>query len=329
MAETKQILTGSGAGRIRPHPLLIPCALLVLGLFVAIPLVLGSMPYWLTVATNACLMAFASLGVWLTFAIGRVNIAQGAFAMIGGYAVGLLTTIGGLSFWVSLPLAGLIAALVGFVIGWPLLRLRGIYFSMVTLSLTEAVRLAFLNLGNMGGWGASSGVTNIPAPPGITSPLAFYFFAAALLVLGFAGIWRLQGSRIGGVLRSMRQNEELAASIGINVALYRAAAFTICSFMGGIAGGVFASLQQNIYPQTYTVADSINMMLYCFVGGLNFVSGAIVGTFLLIVSFELLRAIQEYQALLYGVLMITLMLFLPNGVLSLTEVVRRLLGGRK
>lgn len=294
---------------------------LVAVLFLAFPLLFGAMPYWLNVLTNACLMGFASLGVWLTFSIGRVNIAQGAFALMGGYGVGFLTKIVGLSFWIALPLSGLGAALVGFVIGWPLLRLRGIYFSMVTLSLTEATRLAFLNLGNFGGTG---GITNIPTPPGIDTPMAFYLFAATLLTAGYAAIWRLQASRIGGIFRSMRQNEELAASIGINVALYRAVTFTICCFMGGIAGGVFASLQQNVYPQSYTVADSINMMLYCFLGGLDFVLGAIVGTFVLMVSFELLRAIQEYQALLYGILMIVVMMLLPNGLLSLGGLFRSL-----
>ena len=112
-------------------------------------------------------------------------------------------------------------------------------------------------------------------------------------------------------------------SIGINVARYRVFAFAFCSAMGGMAGACFASLQQNIYPATYTVTDSINFMLYCFLGGLDFVLGPIVGTFGLIIAFELLRSIQEYQALLYGALMILVMLFLPNGVLSLPSILGR------
>lgn len=320
----------AGAGT-RPEkrglgPFLATFAPLVVVLFLVLPFVLAGLPYWLNVATNACLLSFASLGVWLTFSIGRVNIAQGAFALIGGYVVGILTALAGISFWLALPLAGLASALVGFVIGWPLLRLRGIYFAMVTLSLTEAVRLAFLNLGVIGG---VTSVTNIPNPPGITTPMAFYLFAAVLLSLGYAAIWRLQASRIGGVFRSMRQNEELAASIGIDVARYRVLAFTICCFMGGISGGVFASLQQNVYPQSYTVSDSINFMLYCFLGGLEYALGPIVGTFALVIAFELLRAIQEYQALLYGILMIVVMLFLPNGLLSLFPALARRFEGRE
>ncbi|WP_205648791.1 branched-chain amino acid ABC transporter permease [Acuticoccus kandeliae] len=297
----------------------VPLAVVLYGV---LPFVFGGQAYWLNVLTNSSLLAFASLGVWLTFSIGRVNIAQGAFAMIGGYTTGLLSTNLGVSFWICLPLSGLIAAAVGVVIGWPLLRLRGIYFAMVTLSLTEAVRLAFLNVAGSGG------VTNIPNPPGIDTPLAFYFFGATMLIVGYAVVWRLGNSRLGWVFRSMRQNEELASSIGINIARYRVLAFAVCCGMGGMAGSAFASLQQNIYPQSYTVSDSINFMLYCFLGGLEFVLGPIVGTFGLVLAFELLREIQEYQALLYGVLMIIVMLFLPNGILSLGTIFVRRAGGK-
>ncbi|MDQ0324094.1 branched-chain amino acid transport system permease protein [Pararhizobium capsulatum DSM 1112] len=269
--------------------------------------------------TNATLLSFASLGVWITFAIGRVNIGQGAFALLGGYTSAILSTAYDLSFWVCLPIAALVAASVGFLIGWPLLRLRGIYFAMVTLSLTEAMRLLFLNtLGANGG-----GILNIPRPAGLSTPLAFYLFAATLLLLGYVAVWRLSNSRIGWVFRSMRENEELTMSIGIDIARYRVLAFVLCSAMGGIAGACFAALQQNIYPATYNVSDSINFMLYCFLGGLEYALGPIVGAFGLVIAFELLRSIQEYQALLYGILMIVVMLFLPNGLLSIGAVLRR------
>lgn len=298
---------------------LLTIVILAAFLYAAVPLVFSGRAYWLNVMTNASLLAFASLGVWITFAIGRVNIGQGAFALLGGYTTAILSTVSGLSFWLCLPLSALAAGLVGFLIGWPLLRLRGIYFAMVTLSLTEAVRLFFLNtLGANGG-----GIVNIPRPSGLSTPLAFYLFAASLLLVGYVAVWRLANSRIGWVFRSMRENEELTMSIGVDIARYRVLAFVLCSAMGGIAGACFATLQQNIYPATYTVSDSINFMLYCFLGGLDFVLGPIVGAFGLVMAFELLRSIQEYQALLYGVLMIVVMLFLPNGVLSIGALLRR------
>ena len=324
MAASLDAIAGGPSQRTGGMPRILltvmPLAAVLYGL---IPALFFSQPYWLNVMTNGAVLSFASLGVWLTFAIGRVNIAQGAFALLGGYVTALLSTLYGVSFWLCLPASALVAALVGAAIGWPLLRLRGIYFAMVTLSLTEAMRLIFLNAPGLGG----GGILNIPRPAGLETPLAFYLFAATLLILGYLLVWRLATSRIGWVFRSMRQNEELAMSIGIDVARFRVVAFAICSAMGGIAGGCFASLQQNIYPASYTVSDSINFMLYCFLGGLDFVLGPIVGTFGLVIAFELLRSIQEYQALLYGVLMIVVMLFLPNGVISLFPLITRRFGG--
>lgn len=282
---------------------------------VGVPILLAGWPYWLNVLTNASMLSFISLGVWVTFSIGRINIAQGAFAMIGGYTTAILSTRYGLSFWLCLPLSALVAAAVGTAIGMVILRLRGVYFAMITLTLTEAVRLAFLNGG--GFTQGATGITNIPRPAGIEGPVAFYVLAAVLLVLGLVAVWRLATSRIGWVFRSLRQNEDLASSIGIDVARFRVLAFAFCCGMGGIGGAFFAAFHQNIYPASYSVQDSVNFMLYCFLGGLDFVLGPVVGAFLLVIAFELLGELQRYQALLYGVLMIAVIMFLPNGVLSL------------
>lgn len=320
MAKSIPAVSLPGSGRLLDGTRgLLTIVLLAVFLYAVIPLVFSGRAYWFNVMTNAALLSFASLGVWITFAIGRVNIGQGAFALLGGYTSAILSTTYGLSFWLCLPISALAAGLAGFLIGWPLLRLRGIYFAMVTLSLTEAVRLLFLNtLGASGG-----GILNIPRPAGLSTPLAFYLFAATLLLAGYLAVWRLANSRIGWVFRSMRENEELTMSIGIDIARYRVLAFVLCSAMGGVAGACFAALQQNIYPATYTVSDSINFMLYCFLGGLDYALGPIVGAFGLVMAFELLRSIQEYQALLYGVLMIVVMLFLPNGLLSIGALLRR------
>jgi branched-chain amino acid transport system permease protein len=297
-------------------------------IFVALPILLGRSPYFITVLTNAAVLSFISLGVWITFSIGRMNLAQGAFALVGGYTAAILATRCGFSFWLCLPIAGLVSAALGALIGWPVLRLKGVYFAMTTLSLTEAIRLLALNGGDI--TRGATGIVNIPRPEliqifGITvvpgfegaNPLPYYFLACTLLMLGLAGVWRLSTSRLGWIFRSLRQNEDLATSIGINVAKYRVIAFAICCFMGGMGGAFFAAFHQNVYPATYTIADSVNFMLYCFLGGLSYIFGPVVGAFLLVISFELLHAVQGYQALIYGLLMIACMLWLPNGLLSI------------
>jgi branched-chain amino acid transport system permease protein len=267
------------------------------------------------VLTNASALAFISLGVWVTFSIGRINIAQGAFAMIGGYTTAILSTRYGLSFWLCLPVSALVAAAIGALIGWPILRLRGVYFAMITLSLTEAVRLAFLNGGAF--TQGASGIVNIPRPAGIDGPVAFYLLAVVLLLLGLLAVWRLATSRIGWVFRSLRLNEELASSIGIDIARYRVLAFAFSCALGGLGGAFFAAFLQNIYPASYSVVDSINFMLYCFLGGLDYVLGPVIGAFVLVIGFEILHGLQQYQSLMYGVLMIVVILWLPNGILSL------------
>lgn len=312
---------------------LVAAAIALVLYFVAIPLAFRGSPYVLGVLTNAAIAAVISSGVWLTFAIGRINIAQGAFCMIGGYVTAILTTRYAVPFWLCLPLSAAAAGLFGALIGWPLLRLKGVYFSMITLSLTEAVRLAFLNGGEL--TNGASGIVDIPRPRGVSlagielipafdgsSPLPFYYLSAVLLVVTLFALWRIMRCRIGWVFRSLRLNEELASAMGVHVARYRVLAFALSSAIGGIGGGFYAVYQQNIYPATYTVTDSMNYMLYCFLGGLDSVLGALVGAFTLILSFETLHALQTYQTLIYAGIMILAMLLLPNGIMSL-PILRR------
>ena len=293
--------------------------LFAMAMLVGVPLALAGNGYWLTVLTTAALLAFGSLGVWLTFSIGRINIAQGAFALIGGYVVAILSTRYHVSFWLGLPLAMLIAVVVATLVGWPILRLRGVYFAMITLSLTEVASLAFLNGGSF--TAGASGITSIPRPALLSSTLEIYIASALLLLAGIALVWRFAVSPVGAVFRCLRQSEELAASLGINIARYRLLAFVVSAGMGAAAGAMFAAFQQNIFPTSYTVNDSVNFMLYCFLGGLQSVAGPVLGAFLLVIAFQLLSVIQRFQALLYGIFMIAAMLFLPNGLVSLPQVI--------
>jgi branched-chain amino acid transport system permease protein len=299
------------------------------GIPVAINLT-GRLDFYYTL-TAVALLSIASAGVWLTFYIGRINIGQGAFALVGGYVSALLVTKMGMSFWWTLPLAGLFCALLAVLIGLPILRLRGVYFAMVTLVLTEVGRLAALALPFTNG---AKGITSIPLPAelslfGITlipdfgtlenPKLAFYFMAVTMMTMAYALVWRIVNSRLGHLCRSLQQNEELASSIGVNTAYLRVLAYAISSFLGGIAGASFVAISQSLYPSSFQVTDSVNFMLNCFLGGLGFVLGPMVGTLLLYFGWDLLFATGRFQLLIYSSLMILLMLVLPNGVLSLLD----------
>lgn len=279
--------------------------------------------------TSVALLAIASAGVWLTFYIGRINIGQGAFALLGGYTTAILITKAGISFWLTLPASGLMAALVSVLIGLPILRLRGVYFAMVTLVLTEVGKLTALALPITNG---AKGISNIPLPGELSvfgctlipkfaeianTKLAFYYLAVTLMIICFAFMYRLVNSRLGHICRSMQQNEELAASIGVNIAYIRILIFAISSFLGGIGGSIFVVISQSIYPSSFQVADSVNFMLNCFLGGLGYVFGPMLGTVVLYFGWDLLFETGRFQMLIYASILICLMLLLPNGLLSI------------
>ncbi len=300
-------------------------------IFIAAPALIaasGRTDFYFTL-TSVALLSIASAGVWLMFYIGRINIGQGAFALIGAYVSAILVTKAGMSFWLTLPIAGLFAALVAVVIGLPILRLRGVYFAMISLVLTQVVSLTALALPITNG---AKGITSIPLPGSISifgltlvpdfasmeNPrLAFYYTACILMVLTFAAMYRLVNSRLGHICRSMQQNEELAASIGINIAYIRIVIFAISSFFGGIGGAMFGSIAQSVYPSTFVVTDSVNFMLNCFLGGLGYVFGPMLGTLVLYFGWDLLFEFGKYQLLIYSSLLIAAILVLPNGLLSI------------
>ncbi|MDE0714821.1 MAG: branched-chain amino acid ABC transporter permease, partial [Gammaproteobacteria bacterium] len=250
-------------------------------------------------------------------------------ALIGAYVSAILVTKAGISFWYTLPLAGLFAGLVAILIGLPILRLKGVYFAMITLVLTEVVRLAALALPITNG---AKGIVSIPLPSelsvfGITiipdfstienPKLAFYYTACALMVICFAAMYRIVNSRLGQLCRSMQQNEELAASVGVNIAYLRVIVFAISSFLGGVGGAMFGAIAQSVYPSSFVVKDSIDFMLNCFLGGLGYVFGPMLGTLTLYFGWDLLFELGKYQLLVYSSVLILLILVLPNGLLSI------------
>lgn len=305
--------------------------------FVAVPAAIsssGRFDLYYTL-TSVALLSIASAGVWLTFYIGRINIGQGAYALMGGYVSAILVMNHGWSFWLTLPVAGLFCAAASVLIGLPILRLRGVYFAMVTLVLTEVARLLALALPITNG---AKGIVSIPLPGALSifgltiipdfatlqnSRLAFYLLAVTLMVVCFAVMYRLVNSRIGRLCQSLQQNEELASSIGVNIAWLRVIAYAVSSFFGGVSGAIFAAISQSIYPSSFTVTDSVNFMLNCFLGGLGYVFGPMLGTLVLYFGWDLLFQTGQFQLLIYSGLMIVLMLVLPNGLLSLAETTRK------
>ena len=310
---------------------IIGVAIFLFMIFIGVPMIIGATGRWdfYFTLTSVALLAIASAGVWLTFYIGRINIGQGAFALIGAYVSAILVVKAGWSFWISLPAAGLFAAIVAILIGLPILRLRGVYFAMITLVLTQVVTLTALALPITNG---AKGISNIPLPSGVSlfgipilpdfagmenTKMAFYYTACIIMILTYAALYRLVNSRLGHLCRSMQQNEELASSIGVNISYIRIVIFAISSFFGGLGGAMFGSIAQSVYPSSFQVADSVNFMLNCFLGGLGYVFGPMLGTLVLYFGWDLLFEFGKYQMLIYSTVLILIIRFLPNGLLSI------------
>jgi branched-chain amino acid transport system permease protein len=284
--------------------------------------------------TSVALLSIASAGVWLTFYIGRINIGQGAYALLGGYISAILVVKYGVSFWLTLLLAGLFCALTSIAIGLPILRLRGVYFAMTSLVLTQVAQLTALALPVTNG---AKGMVNIPLPGALSLfgltlipdfatltnlKQAFYLLAVTLMLLCYAGLYRLTRSRLGALCVSLQQNEELASSLGVNITFLRIIAYAISSFLGGMSGAIFVAITQSLYPSSFTVTDSVNFMLNCFLGGLGYVFGPMLGTLVLYFGWDLLYRTGEFQLLIFSVILIALIIIVPNGLLSLKPKLR-------
>src|SRR5438132_160658 len=245
-------------------------------------------------AVNAGAGTPISIKAFIMIMIGGAGVVSGA--ILGAFVLGFSEALGYFFIPGSTTYLMILVGLIVFLI----FRLKGVYFAMITLALSEAARLAALNGGTI--TQGATGILNIPLPGEVTLAgvvlvpafrvlnvhLAFYYLAAILLILGLFTVTRIATCRLGWIFRSLRQDEALAAGIGVNVAKYRVLAFALGCFFAGIAGAFFTVSQQSIYPSSFGVPDSVYFMLYCFLGGLSYVSDPVAGAFGMFLSFDTL-----------------------------------------
>ncbi len=310
-------MTGTFIARSRP--LLVPrwaVAAIVLG---AALLPLLPAPYLLQTLTNALLSALLALSLTLVAGtVGQVSLGQAALLAIGGYASALLALDLGWPFDVTLPLAGLITALLGTLLVYPAFRMRGHYVSIATLGIGEIVALVILNWSGL--TRGAMGLTAIPPPAlagvPLTSVAAVYWLALALVVAIALLQTRLLGSHLGRAWRAIREDDVAARSYGVDPNRYKALAFGFGGFAAGISGAVTAHLYSYIDYQTFNAQLSILALTMVILGGLGNVPGAVLGAVLLTAVPELFRAIAEYRMLAYGLVLLLLIRYRPQGLLG-------------
>mgnify|MGYP001295001847 CR=1 FL=1 len=256
---------------------------------------------------------------------GQFHLGAHAFIGIGAYASVLLVTRAELSFWFAMPIAGCIAAVIAVIVGYPALRLKGIYFAIITWGFGDTLLFIYKQFKEP--FGGSAGLFSIPAPDPIYLPIIgiidfsskshYYFLALSLLILTLFILYRLETSRYGLIFGAIREGDKLARSVGIDIMGYKVLAFAICSGLAGMAGSFYAHYTFYISPIDFSVHLTISLAILIVVGGVERFSGAIVGTVFLMLLGEIFSGYAHYQLLLYSGLMIIVLILIPKGLTSI------------
>jgi branched-chain amino acid transport system permease protein len=298
----------------------------VSGILIALPFLLLLFPSVNpTYQTNIIItsLMYVVLGLGLNVIVGfggQLNLGYAAFYAVGAYTYALLYRYFGINFWVALPLGGLFAALFGIILGIPVLRLRGDYLAIVTLAFGEIVRIVLENW-NEFSFGPS-GIANIPKPPffGINldlsqSTIYLYYIVLGLTAFTVFIVKRLEDSRIGRSWVALREDEIACQAMGIDTTRSKISLFAISSFFAGIMGVVFAAKTGFVNPASFTLWDSINVLLIVVLGGMGSISGVILGAFIIITLKYYLGAFGVFWPLIYGIALVLMMIFKPDGLI--------------
>jgi branched-chain amino acid transport system permease protein len=270
-------------------------------------------------------MSIAAIGLNLTLGYaGQISLAQAAFVGIGAYIAAKLTTLGW-PFWSAYLLAGIACFAVGWLLGYPALRVQHHYLAFVTLAFTTLVYLAFRNEE----WltGGIYGINNIPRPSvlgwSMEPPRAFYYFCLVHLVLVSAFAWWLIRSPWGRAFVAVRENPIRALSLGVDTRRYTLMAFALGAGLGGISGALYAPLVQYIDPSPFGLSLSLDLLLMVVVGGSGYFFGPFVGAGVAVLLPDWLRFTEGYYLMAYAVLVIVMMVFSPSGLLGLVDRLMR------
>ncbi len=299
----------------------------------ALPSILRRDPYWLTVF---CLLAINTLlvsSLRSVTLINEISLGQVGFAVIGAYTHAALMMKAHLPFWSSLILSSLFSALIALAVAYPFLKVKGIYFSILTLLTAETFRLVAYYWTSM--TGGSLGLTGVPGPGkqqvpflgevNFDRPANYYYIAVGVVLVALLILYWLERAYISFQWRALKDDNTLAGSVGINVIGYKTVNFVIAAFMAGLSGALFASYQHNLSPDTtsrFGVTMSIYLLVYMVVGGKDYFVGPLVGTTVLMLIAEGTRSAQEYQPMITGAIAILVILFLPMGLVGIPKQVR-------
>ncbi|MBR0821755.1 high-affinity branched-chain amino acid ABC transporter permease LivM [Bradyrhizobium liaoningense] len=304
---------------------------------VLVPVIFYDQRYILDLAI--LVLTYVMLGWGLNVVVGLaglLDLGYVAFYAVGAYSYALLATNFGWSFWVCLPLAGILAAFWGVLLGFPVLRLRGDYLAIVTLAFGEIIRLVIINWQSL--TGGPNGVSSIPRPSFFGIPLdnsdnglaarlgieyspthrivfLFYLILALALLTNWVTI-RLRRLPIGRAWEALREDEVACRALGINTTTTKLTAFATGAMFGGFAGAFFATRQGFISPESFTFQESALVLAIVVLGGMGSQLGVALAALAMIGGFELFRGLETYRMLVFGMAMVLIMIWRPRGLIG-------------
>ncbi len=295
-------------------------------LLLALPHLLGV--YWADVMDLIGIYVLMGFGLNIVVGYaGLLDLGYVAFFAIGAYTTGYLTSafaqefavrpVIGWPFWAAWPVAIALAALAGVILGIPVLRMRGDYLAIVTLGFGEIIRVLATSDLFKPQIGGAQGILQIPKPVLFgftlnTSQHLYYLILLCILLAIYVSV-RLAPSRVGRAWMAMREDEDVAEAMGINLVAYKLLAFATGAAFAGMSGAIFASKLASIFPHTFNLLWSINVLCLIIVGGMGSIPGVVIGGLILVGLPEVLREFTEYRMLFYGALLVVMMLVRPEG----------------
>ena len=285
--------------------------------------------YRLGIVTVLLINIILAVSFRMILTTGGWNLAHFVLWGVGAYFSTIMIKDFGWSFWAALPLAGLVAALVGLVFSYPLAKMRVFAFFIGSYTMGEAVRLIWVKLDNP--FGGVGGLTNIPRPspwliPGLPTidfshPVTYYFLVLGAMLVSLFIMYRIDRSQLGDIFKSIELQDTLTENVGISVTRYKRLVFVVGSFFAGIAGALMAHYFGAIDPSYFALGPLIILLVWVVVGGTQTFAGPIIGTAAFTGLDEVLRPLAAWRPLAYGLILIGVLVFMPNGLEGLPAMV--------
>ncbi len=289
--------------------------------------------YWLHTLDMTLIFIIAATGLNLISGFtGQLSLGHGALFGIGAYATSLISVKLGVSFWISVPLAAIIAALFGIIIGIPSLKLEGPYLALTTIGFGQIIEIILNEWQDL--TGGPMGFQGIPYPSlgsrTLTTAGDQYYILLTITIVAIWLIKNLIDSKTGRAFRAVKGDNRAAGVMGINTVYYKLLAFVISAGLAGLAGALYAHRAGYVSPDTFNFGLSLQLLLMVVLGGMGSLAGAIVGAAFLELAFVLLRGVEEYQMIFYAVAIILSSMFMPRGLVGLAQALAgRVMSGRK